>query len=86
MEVSMSLSQPKSWIAFLAAAGVGFLLFLPMAVVGMAYTRIPFLLTGLAGAGVAWLAAAAVGIWLANGVVKGRYRDLRPMPWREQVW
>ena len=82
----MKLSQPKSLVAFLGVAGVGFLLFLPLAVVGMAYAKPPFLLTGLAGAGIAWLAAAAVGIWLANGVMKGKYRDLHPMPWRDQVW
>jgi hypothetical protein len=82
----MSLSQPKSWFAFLAGAGIGFLLFLPMAVLGLAYERIPLFLAGLAGAGIAWLLAAAMGIRLATGIVEGRYRDLQPMPWRQQVW
>ena len=82
----MSLNQPKSWIAFLAGAGIGFLVFLPVAVLGLAYERIPFFLGGLAGAAVFWLAAAAMGIRLATGIMEGRYRDLRPLPWREQVW
>jgi hypothetical protein len=82
----MNLSQPKSWIAFLIGAGAGFLLFLPMAIVGLAYERIPFFLAGLACAGVAWLAAAGMGIRLASGILEGRYKDLQPMPWREQLW
>jgi hypothetical protein len=82
----MSLSQPKSWFAFLAAAGVGFLVFLPLAIVGVGYQRIPLFLTGLTGAGIVWLLAAAAGIFLASGILKGRYRDLHPAPWRDQVW
>ena len=46
----MSLSQPKSWFAFLSLAGIGFLLFLPVAVLGLAYEHIPYFLTGLTGA------------------------------------
>ena len=61
----MSLNQPKSWIAFLAGAGIGFLVFLPVAVLGLAYERIPFFLAGLACAAVFWLAAAAMGMEVA---------------------
>ena len=82
----MSLAKPKSWIGFLAGTGIAFLLFVPMAVLGLAYERIPFFLTGLGGAGVFWLVAAFMGIRLATGIHEGRYRDLRPMPWRDQVW
>jgi len=82
----MSLSQPKSWFAFLSLAGIGFLLFLPVAVLGLAYEHIPYFLTGLTGAGIAWVIAAFVGVWLATGILQGRYRNLQPMPWREQVW
>ena len=82
----MSLHHPKSWFAFLAAAGAGFLLFLPVAVAGLAYERIPLFLAGLACAAVAWIVAAFMGIRLASGILEGRYRDLRPLPWREQVW
>ena len=82
----MSLSQPKSWIAFLAGAGVGFLLFLPLAVLGIAFERIPLFLAGLGCAAIAWLAAAFMGIRLAIGIRQGRYRDLQALPWREQVW
>ena len=82
----MCLDKPKCWIAFLAFAGLGFLFFLPIAVVGLSYERIPFFLGGLAGAAVAWLAAAFMGIKMATGLIDGRYRNLQPMPWREQVW
>jgi hypothetical protein len=82
----MSLSQPKSWFAFLAGAGLGFLFFLPLAVLGLAYEHIPLFLAGLAAAAMAWIAAAFMGIRLASGIANGRYRELRPLPWREQVW
>ena len=82
----MSLAQPKSWFAFLVLAGIGSLLFLPMAILGIAYERSPFFLAGLAGAGVMWLLAAAMGIRLASGILDGRYKQLQPMPWRQQVW
>jgi hypothetical protein len=85
-EFSMSLSQPKSWFAFLLLAALGSLLFLPMALIGMAYERIPFFLAGLTGAGILWIVAAAMGLRLASGIIEGRYRDLQPMPWRQQVW
>jgi hypothetical protein len=82
----MSVKHPKSWFAFLIGAGVGFLLFVPLAVVGLALERIPFFLVGLAGAAAAWFVAAFMGILLASGIRSGRYRDLRPLPWRDQVW
>lgn len=82
----MTLAQPKSWIGFLAGVGVGFLLFLPIALMGLAHARIPWFLAGLTGAAFAWLAAAFMGIRLATGIRQGRYRDLRPASWREQLW
>ena len=82
----MSLEKPKSWIAFLAGAGLGFLVFLPVAVIGVSYQRIPLFLAGLAGAAIAWLVAAFMGIRLATGIADGRYRSLQPLPWRQQVW
>ena len=82
----MSLAKPKSWIAFLAGAGVGFLVFLPLAVVGLTYQHIPLFLAGLTGAAVAWLLAAFMGMRLATGIADGRYRSLEPLPWRQQVW
>jgi len=82
----MSVKQPKSWIGFLVAAGIGFLLFLPLAMVGLALERIPFFLTGLGGAAAAWFVAAFMGILLAYRIRAGHYRDLQPLPWREQVW
>ena len=82
----MSLAKPKSWFAFWAGAALGFLFFLPIAVVGLSYEKIPFFLAGLSGAAVAWLVAAFMGLRLATGMMEGRYRNLQPMPWRQQVW
>ena len=58
----------------------------PLAVVGLALERIPFFLAGLAGAAAAWFVAAFMGMLLASRIRSGRYRDLQPLPWREQVW
>src|SRR4051794_5884505 len=87
-ETSMTFSsdKPKSWFVFLAAIGVGFLLFVPLAVVGLNTRGIPMFLTGLTGAGVSWIAAAFIAMWLATRVHQGRYQNLRRAPWRDQVW
>src|SRR6187402_1990400 len=69
---SMSVKHPKSWFAFLIGAGVGSLLFLPLAAFALALEHIPFFLGGLAGAAAAWFVAAFMGILLARGIRSGR--------------
>jgi hypothetical protein len=79
-------NKPKSWFAFLLGIALGLLVFLPLAAAGLAYERIPLFLGGLVGTAVAWIAAAFMGLRLATGIANGRYRDLQPLPWRDQVW
>lgn len=84
--MDMVSDKPKSWFAFIAGVALGLLVFLPLTVIGLAYERIPLFLTGLAGVGVTFIVASFVGMFLATGVAKGRYRNLRPVALREQIW
>ena len=79
-------AQPLSWFAFLAGVALGFVLFVPMTFVGVAYEKIPLFLTGLTGIAISFIAAAFMGLKLASGIAQGRYRELHPAPWREQLW
>jgi hypothetical protein len=84
--MTFATDKPKSWFVFLAAVAAGFLIFVPLALVGLNTKGIPMFLTGLTGAGVTWIAAAFLAMWLATRVAKGRYRDMQRAPWRDQVW
>lgn len=86
MNHPISIDKPKSWITFLVGVALGFLVFSPIALVGLAYERIPVFLTGMAGAGICWIAAACMGFWFAKRLADGRYQDLHQAPWREQIW
>ena len=78
--------KPRSWFVFLAAVAAGFLVFVPLAVIGLNTKAIPMFLAGLGGAGISWIAAAFLAMWLATRVAQGRYQDLHRAPWRDQVW
>lgn len=77
---------PKSLILFLAGLLAGLLVFLPLVFVGLSLEKIGMFLTGTAGIAVSWLTAAFMGFLFAAGLYAGRYKEIRPLPWREQVW
>lgn len=79
-------AKPLSWFGFLLGVALGILLFLPLVFVGVAYEKIPLFLAGLTGLGVSFFVAAFMALRLATGIAHGRYRDIHPMPWRQQVW
>ena len=79
-------AQPLSWFAVLAGVALGFLFFVPMTFLAVAYEKVPLFLTGLTGIAISFIAAAFMGLKLASGIAQGRYREIHPMPWREQVW
>src|SRR5438128_1342246 len=66
--MTITSNKPKSWFAFLAVAALGFLVFAPLAVLGLSTHGIGLFLTGLTGAGVAWIVAAFLALWLATRV------------------
>jgi len=84
--MTFTSDKPKSWFVFLAAIAAGFLIFVPLALVGLNTRGIPMFLTGLTGAGVSWIAAAFLAMWLATRVHQGRYQNMQRAPWRDQVW
>jgi hypothetical protein len=63
-----------SLLAFLACAGAGLLLFMPMAAAGLAYRVMGLFIAGLAAAGVCWLVAAAMGLHCAALLARERHR------------
>jgi hypothetical protein len=52
----------------------------------LAYAKIPVFLSGMTGIAFSFIAAAFMALKLANGIADGRYRDIHPAPWRQQVW
>ena len=84
--MTFSSDKPKSWFVFLATLAAAFLIFVPLAVIGLNTKGIPMFLTGLTGAGITWIAAAFLAMWLATRVHQGRYQNLQRAPWRDQVW
>ena len=82
----MTSNKPRSWYLFLTGVALGFLVFLPLSVAGLAFERIPLFLAGMAGVGVTFIVAAFTGMHLATGLASGKYAHLRPVSWRDQVW
>lgn len=78
--------KPKSLVIFLIGLFAGLLVFLPLAVVGLTLEKITMFLTGTAGVAVSFLLAAFMGFLFATGLRAGRYKEMHPLPWREQVW
>ena len=78
--------KPKSFLLFLAGILAGLVVFLPLAVLGLGFEKIGVFLTGTAGVAVSWLGAAFMGFLFAAGLYSGQYREMRHLPWREQVW
>ena len=78
--------KPLSWFAFLAGVMLGIAVFAPLSAIGLAYAKIPVFLGGLTGIAISFIAAAFMALKLAMGIADGRYRDIHPAPWRQQVW
>jgi hypothetical protein len=78
--------KPKSLVVFLAGLLAGLLVFLPLAFVGISFERVGVFLAGTAGIAVSWLIASFMGFLFAAGLYAGRYKEIQPLPWREQVW
>ena len=80
------LSKPKSFVVFIAASLLAGLLFAPLALFGLSFEKVPVFLAGTAGVAVTALTGAFMALLFAAGLYAGRYRDIHPAPWREQVW
>lgn len=86
MRIELPGARPKSLIVFVAGLLAGLLVFLPLAFFGMSLEKAGLFLTGTAGIAVSWLTAAFMGFLFAAGLYAGRYKEIRALPWREQVW
>ena len=86
MTLDSPIGKPKSFILFIVASLLALLLFAPMAIFGLSFEKVPVFLAGTAGVAVTALTGAFMAMLFAAGLYAGRYRDLHPAPWREQVW
>lgn len=86
MDLHFLQDKPKSLIVFAAGLALGLFVFVPLAIAGLWAERVMLFLTGSAGIALTWLPAAFMGFLFAAGLYAGRYKDIRPAPWREQVW
>ena len=86
MNLHSPIGKPKSFVLFVAATLLAMLLFAPLAIVGLSLEKVPLFLAGTAGVALTALTGAFMALLFAAGLYAGRYRDLHPAPWREQVW
>ncbi len=78
--------KPKSLLVFIAGTLAGLVVFVPLAILGLANEKVMLFLTGSAGIALTWLPAAFMGLLFAAGLYAGNYREMRSLPWREQLW
>lgn len=86
MEIHYPHDKPKSLLVFLAGLVLGLVVFVPLAIAGLALEKVGLFLTGSAGVAVTWLPAAFMGFLFTASLYAGRYKEMRELPWREQVW
>lgn len=86
MAFHLPQDKPKSFMLFVGLALAGLFIFVPLAVLGLWAERVMLFLTGSAGIALTWLPAAFLGFLFAASLYAGRYKDIHPAPWREQVW
>ena len=79
-------NKPKSWVVFICACLMGLLVFGPIAAAGSIWGLSALYAIGYAGFIVTWCVGAASFIVFALGLVSGKYRELSPRSWRDQVW
>ena len=79
-------NKPKSWVLFLDGLLLGLLVFAPLAFAGFHFEIVPLFLFASFGVAVCWLTAAFMGFRFAASLAAGRYRNLQPLPWKDQVW
>ena len=79
-------NRPKSWVVFLDALLLGLVLFAPLALVGFHYEMVPLFLFASFCLGIAWCLAAFMALRFAAALYAGHYRNLQPLPWKDQVW
>ena len=78
--------KPKSWVIFICAGLIGLLGFGPLMFIG-AWLHIRLIeWLGNTGFVLSWATMAAMSPILIANTFTGKYRNLKPRPWKEQVW
>ena len=86
MDIHYPHDKPKSLLVFLAGLTIGLVIFVPLAITGLALEKVGLFLTGSAGIAATWLPAAFMGFLFTAGLYAGRYKQMEDRPWRDQVW
>jgi hypothetical protein len=78
--------KPKAWVIFICAGLIAVLGFGPLMFIGE-WLQIGVLeWIGTTGFLLCWATAAAMSVILIPNTFAGKYRNLQPRPWKEQVW
>jgi hypothetical protein len=78
--------KPKSWVLFICAGLIGLLAFGPVIGLGIYLETNWLRRMGVAGFFVCWCVMAVSGVISVVGGLSGRYRNLEPKDWKDQVW
>ncbi len=77
--------KPRSWVVAISAGLLGLLM--GLIACGATWAEYEIIKNVAVTAFVAcWTAFAVCGVVLLVGQVSGRYQNIEPRPWREQVW
>lgn len=78
--------KPKSFVVFICAGLLGLLIFGPIAFLGGLREISAIYYLGAGGFVVCWTVMAINMLVFFVGLIGGKYRDLQPRAWKEQVW
>ena len=78
--------KPKSWVIFVLAVLIGLLVFGPIGFLGAYFEVTELYLLAAFGFMSCWLVAAVTLIVFFAKLISGKYRNLPPRPWSDQVW
>jgi len=82
----ISRDKPKSWVLFVLGCLCGLLVAGPIAISGVAL-KIQLVKTiGFSLFFSCWAFGAVMFIIYTFSFVKGRYKDIEPRDWKEQIW
>jgi len=85
-EPFIPLNKPKSWVIFVLSCLAGLLIAGPIIFLG-AYLEIGLIKgIGITMFVACWASSAVTAIYLAIGMFKGKYRNMKDREWRKQLW
>ncbi len=78
--------KPKSWVVLLIAILIGLLIGGPILFVSAIYDLLFLRAIGMIIFVGAWTTGVVMACVFVFGILRGKYGDIRDLPWSEQVW